>query len=65
MVEHRYFGESRPDSLYWNLLTVEQAAKDHHKIIETMKMIYDKQWITTGISKGGQTTYIYKYYFPR
>ena len=64
VVEHRYFGESRPDSLYWNFLTIEQAAKDHHRIIETMKMIYDKQWVTTGISKGGQTTYIHKYYFP-
>jgi len=64
VVEHRYFGESKPDSLYWNYLTVEQAAEDDHKIIETMKMIYEKQWVTTGISKGGQTTYIHKYYFP-
>jgi hypothetical protein len=64
VVEHRYFGESKPDSLYWKFITIEQAAKDHHKIIETMKMIYDKQWVITGISKGGQTTYIYKYYFP-
>jgi hypothetical protein len=64
VVEHRYFGESKPDSLYWDYLTLEEAAIDDHKIIETMKMIYDKQWITTGISKGGQTTYIHKYYFP-
>ena len=64
VVEHRYFGESKPDSLYWNYLTVEQAASDHHKIIETMKMIYDNKWVTTGISKGGQSTYIHKYYFP-
>lgn len=64
VVEHRYFGESKPDSLDWNYLTIEQAANDHHKIIETLKKIYDKQWITTGISKGGQTTYIHKYYFP-
>lgn len=64
VVEHRYFGESKPDSLDWNYLTIEQAANDHHKIIETLKKIYDKHWITTGISKGGQTTYIHKYYFP-
>ena len=64
VVEHRYFGESRQDSLDWNYLTVKQSAEDHHKIIETMKMIYDEQWVTTGISKGGQTTYIHKYYFP-
>ena len=64
VVEHRYFGESVPDSLEWNYLTIEQAANDHHRIIETMKHIYDGKWITTGISKGGQTTYIHKYYFP-
>ena len=64
VVEHRYFGESLPDSLDWKYLTIEQAANDHHRIIETLKNIYHNQWITTGISKGGQTTYIHKYYFP-
>jgi hypothetical protein len=64
VVEHRYFGESVPDSLNWKYLTIEQAANDHHRIIETMKNIYENKWITTGISKGGQTTYIHKYYFP-
>ena len=33
-VEYRYFGESAPDSLDWKYLTIEQAAEDHHKIIE-------------------------------
>ncbi len=64
VVEHRYFGKSKPDSIDWNYLIIKQAAKDDHKIIETMKAIYTKQWVTTGISKGGQTTYIHKYYFP-
>lgn len=64
VVEHRYFGESVPDSLDWKYLTIEQAANDHHKIIETMKNIYKNKWITTGISKGGETTMFHKYYFP-
>jgi hypothetical protein len=64
VVEHRYFGESVPDSIDWSYLTIEQAANDHHRIIETMKNIYNNKWITSGISKGGQTTYIHKYYFP-
>ena len=63
-VEHRYFGESAPDSLDWKYLTIQQAAEDHHKIIETMKNIYKNKWITTGISKGGETTIFHKYYFP-
>ncbi|HSW54589.1 MAG TPA: S28 family serine protease [Ignavibacteriaceae bacterium] len=64
VVEHRYFGESVPDSLNWEYLTIEQSANDHHQIIETMKSIYENKWITTGISKGGQTTYMHKYFFP-
>ncbi|MGB5288894.1 MAG: S28 family serine protease [Ignavibacteriaceae bacterium] len=64
VVEHRYFGESVPDSMDWKYLTIEQAANDHHRIIETFKKIYEGKWITTGISKGGQTTYFHKYYFP-
>ena len=64
VVEHRYFGESIPEDLDWKYLTIQQAANDHHHIIETMKKIYDNQWISTGISKGGQTTYIHKYFFP-
>jgi len=64
VVEHRYFGESVPDSLDWKYITIEQAADDHHKIIETMKHIYKNKWITTGISKGGETTIFHKYYFP-
>ncbi|MCW8813360.1 MAG: S28 family serine protease [Ignavibacteriaceae bacterium] len=63
-LEHRYFGESVPDSLDWKYLTIKQAADDDHRIIETMKNLYKNKWITTGISKGGQTTYIHKYYFP-
>ena len=63
-VEHRYFGESAPNILDWKYLTIEQAAEDHHKIIETMKNIYKGKWITTGISKGGETTIFHKYYSP-
>jgi hypothetical protein len=64
VVEHRYFGESKPDSLLWEFLTIEQAANDHHRIIETLKNFYSNQWVTTGISKGGQTAYMHKYFFP-
>jgi hypothetical protein len=64
IVEHRYFGESYPENAEWKYLTIEQSANDHHKIIETMKGIYNSKWITTGISKGGQTTMYHKYFFP-
>ncbi len=64
IVEHRYFGESVPDSVDWQYLTIEQAANDHHRIVELFKRVYPGEWITTGISKGGQTVMYHSYFFP-
>lgn len=63
-VEYRFFGKSVPDSMRWEYLTVEQATADLHAINLLFKQIYQGKWISTGISKGGQTTLYYKYYFP-
>jgi hypothetical protein len=63
-VEHRYFLESTPDSLNWDYLTAEQSAYDLHHVTTLMKELYKEKWISTGISKGGQTTLIYRTYFP-
>ncbi len=63
-IEHRYFGESLPDSIDYAYLTLEQATADLHHINEVFKQIYTKQWISTGISKGGQTTIFYRYFYP-
>ncbi len=63
-VEHRYFGKSIPDSLDWSKLTVYNAATDHHRIVEILKNIYDGKWLSTGISKGGQTSIYFKYFYP-
>ena len=65
IVEHRYFGESVPDSMDWSQLTTANAAADHHHIYETFSNIYSRKWISTGISKGGQTSIFYKYYYPQ
>lgn len=64
IVEHRFFGESVPDSLDWSQLTTANAAADHHRIFEIFSQFYTNKWISTGISKGGQTTIFYKYYYP-
>jgi hypothetical protein len=64
VVEHRFFGTSRPDSLDWTYLTVRQSAEDLHAIVMLLKQIYGGKWISTGVSKGGQTTCLYRYYFP-
>jgi hypothetical protein len=64
MVEHRYFGESVPDSIDWNYLTIKQAADDHHRIAESFKTIYPGKWVNAGISKGGQTTMYHRRFYP-
>lgn len=63
-VEHRYFLESTPTPLNWDNLTAENSAYDLHHVNQTMRQIYKGKWISTGISKGGQTTMIYRAYFP-
>ena len=63
-IEHRYFSKSKPDSLNWKFLTTENAATDHHRIAAFIKDIYPTKLIATGISKGGQTSNFFKYYYP-
>ncbi len=63
-VEHRFFGKSVPDSINWNFLTVENAAADHHHIVELFKPLYQKKWISTGISKGGETVLYHRALYP-
>jgi hypothetical protein len=47
-------------------MTAENSAYDLHNVNQAFKKIYPdtKKWISTGISKGGQTTCIYRSYFP-
>ncbi|MEW6652466.1 MAG: S28 family serine protease [Bacteroidota bacterium] len=65
LVEHRYFGQSIPEKLDWNYLTVKQAAADHHEVVRLFKKIYNGKWISTGISKGGQTAIFFKRFYPK
>ncbi len=64
VVEHRYFGESRPDPADWSYLTIEQAAADHHVIAQALQPIYDAPWISTGASKGGMTSVYHRRFWP-
>ncbi|WP_299673436.1 S28 family serine protease [uncultured Tenacibaculum sp.] len=63
-VEHRFFGDSKPDSLNYKYLNLKQATADLHHIRTLFDKIYTKKWISTGISKGGSTTIFYKYFYP-
>lgn len=64
IVEHRYFGESIPEDIDWQYMNTFQAASDHHRVIELFSELFTDKWITTGISKGGQTVMFHSYYYP-
>lgn len=63
-VEHRYFGESIPDTLDYRYLNLKQVTADLHHIRELLGSIYKNKWVSTGVSKGGTTTLFYRYFYP-
>jgi hypothetical protein len=65
-IEHRYFKNSRPKQIDWNTLTIENAAKDQAIIIDAIRdALFPKaKFVTTGISKGCQTTMAHRCFFP-
>ncbi|MCW3807617.1 S28 family serine protease [Plebeiibacterium marinum] len=65
IVEHRYFEASTPEKKDWKYLTVKNAAADHHEIIKLFQKLYKGKWLTTGISKGGQTTLFHRALYPK
>ncbi len=64
-VEYRFFGKSKPQSNDYKYLTNDQAMEDLHRLRKVFGKIYKKEWITTGISKGGTTCLIYKSKYPK
>ncbi len=64
-IEHRFYGESVPDSLDYRYLSMKQVCADLHHVNEIFKKIYTGKWISTGRSKGGMTTTYYRYFYPK
>ncbi|HEU0037476.1 MAG TPA: S28 family serine protease [Kofleriaceae bacterium] len=63
-IEHRYFGDSRPDPADWTKLTIDQMAADEHAIIAALRDIYPGAFVTTGASKGGMTATYHRRFYP-
>lgn len=64
-IEYRHYGDSKILSdTRWEYLTFEQAASDHHAIIQALKPLLPKEWISTGVSKNGMTSIYLRYYYP-
>lgn len=65
VVEHRYFGDSKPQNdPRWVYLTMEQAAADHHAVFTVLKKAMPRQWLSTGTSKDGMASIFYRYFYP-
>lgn len=65
IVEYRYMGQSIPKKMDWQYLDSYQASADLHRIYKLFKKIYRKDWVSTGISKGGTTALIYEALYPK
>jgi hypothetical protein len=64
-IEHRFYGKSQPARVPWPLLTVEQAARDHHVIFERLHQAFPgSAFLTTGVSKAGTAALIHYRFFP-
>ena len=63
-IEHRFFLPSRPDPADWRDLTIFQAATDHHRVIQALKVVYNGRWLTTGRSKGGMAAVYHRRFYP-
>jgi hypothetical protein len=64
-VEHRFFVPSSPDPRDWSRLTIEQAAGDHHRVVESLRPVLGPgAWLDVGASKGGMTAVYHRYFHP-
>lgn len=62
--EYRYFGPSTPVPTNWDYMTVDNSLRDYHHVRTLFGQLFKGKWISTGISKGGQTTMFYRSVYP-
>jgi hypothetical protein len=46
-------------------VNIQEAAKDHHRIVEALHPFYGGKWLSTGWSKGGMTSLFHHRFFPQ
>lgn len=64
LCEYRYFAESVPQPTNWDYMTVDNSLRDYHHTRQLLGQLFKGKWISTGISKGGQTTMFYRATYP-
>lgn len=65
MVEHRNYGKSKADDPQWAYQTSWQASTDLHAVYSALKPVLRGKWMSTGVSKDGETSVDYCYYYPK
>ena len=64
LCEYRYFDQSVPEPCNWDYMTVDNSLRDLHNVRVTLGQLFKGKWISTGTSKGGQTTMFYRATYP-
>ncbi len=63
-VEHRNYGQSMVPARQWQYETVQQEGADLHAVYKALKPILPGKWMSTGVSKNGETSVYYNYLYP-
>lgn len=64
LCEYRFFSQSVPVPTNWDYMTVDNSLADYHHVRQVFGQLFKGKWISTGISKGGQTTMFYRATYP-
>lgn len=64
LCEYRYFSQSVPVPTNWDYMTVDNSLADYHHVRQVFGQLFKGKWISTGISKGGQTAMFYRATYP-
>lgn len=64
VVEHRYYGESTINDPDFRYNDAENSCDDLHEIVSELKNLLSRKWVSTGRSKSGLTSNMYRAYYP-
>lgn len=64
VVEHRYYGESTIADPTYKYMNADNSSRDLHQIVQSLKPLLGGKWISTGVSKSGLTSVMYRAWYP-
>ena len=64
VVEHRYYVESTINDPNFRYNDAENSCDDLHVIVSELKRLLSRKWVSTGRSKSGLTSNMYRAYYP-